>query len=440
MPAQTYSGASASTSGAHAHGWAHTQGVRPTMEDEIIFGEQLSDKLHLWGVLDGHGGRDSVERVVKWLPEMMREAFSAPGAHDAIEATIAEAVEAVDARLLAEAAAEGFEDGTTALLVVSEGGAWAKRVYVSQTGDSQVVLCGPFGADALAPQHRPDDAEEEARLQAAGASVQDDRVVGRTRSLAVSRSLGDPDAKGCGVVATPHVATCELSAADELLILGCDGLWDVVEPEDAWSLVKRKAKGRDGKWDLAKAAKALVDEAMAKKTGDNVSVLVLALRPPKGEPPSAAPEAEEAALEEARSTSVRDEEVPAQHHVDAWRQAADKLEGALGPAVSTALDQPTHNPLAVLIRELLTAQLEEMEAAPNGGTAIESPEAIRETLDLAKEMAAKVEAIAARAGARQGQPQLDVASAADGGSLNRQRSTKAVMFRQKSTKAAAAVN
>ena len=285
MPAaEIFSGASTSTTGAHAHGWAHTQGVRPTMEDEIILEEQLSEALHLWGVLDGHGGRDSVERAAKWLPEMMREAFSAPGAHDAIEETITKAVEAVDVRLLAEAQAQGFEDGATALLVITEGGAWAKRIYVSQTGDSQVVLCSPFGAEALAPQHRPDDVQEEARLQAAGATVRDDRVVGRTCSLAVSRSLGDPDAKGCGVIATPNVAASELSAADELLILGCDGLWDVVEPDDAWSLVKRKAKGRDGTWDLAKAAKALVDEALAKKTGDNVSVLVLGPPATQGRP------------------------------------------------------------------------------------------------------------------------------------------------------------
>ena len=77
-----------------------------------------------------------------------------------------------------------------------------------------------------------------------------------------------------------------------------------------------------------------------------------------------------------------------------------------------------------------------VEAPDSGGTAIEmSPQAIRETLEIAKDMAAKVEAIATRAG--EGPSQLGAASTADGSSsMNKQRSTKAVMFRQVSAKGA----
>ena len=63
--------------------------------------------------------------------------------------------------------------------------------------------------------------------------------------------------------------------------LGCDGLWDVTTPDDAYSLAKRKAKSRMGVWDLEKAAKALVEDALERKTGDNVSVVVIGLKRPR---------------------------------------------------------------------------------------------------------------------------------------------------------------
>ena len=284
------SGDGDSSGGAQSHGWAETQGVRPSMEDGMIRGEHLVQNFFLWAVLDGHSGRASVERLVAWLPAALRDGLSACGARpetdEEMHRVIVTAVEATDRKLLAAQEAVGFDDGATALLVLADGDAWeCRKFYVAQVGDSQVVLCSAFGADALATQHRTDEPDEAARLEAAGAKVQDDRVIGLTRSLAVTRAMGDRDVKaGGGLIATPAVTTHDVSAADELLILGCDGLWDVMAPEEAWSLAKRKGKSR-GAWDLQKAARALVEGALNAQTGDNVSVLVLSLRPPKGERP-----------------------------------------------------------------------------------------------------------------------------------------------------------
>ena len=50
-------------------------------------------------------------------------------------------------------AAGGWNDGATALLVIS-GTSAACPLQLAQLGDSQVVLCSAFGADALCPQHR----------------------------------------------------------------------------------------------------------------------------------------------------------------------------------------------------------------------------------------------------------------------------------------------
>ena len=306
--------------GAHSHGWAATQGVRPTMEDEFILGAAIAPDVHLWGVLDGHGGRMSVELLMKWLPEGMRQAYELdPTLSDA---TLLDTVETIDKRLCKELSDAGSDDGATALLVIAQGGTSARRVRVMQIGDSQAVLCGAFDVHALCPQHRTDNEAELKRLSSAGAKVQDGRVVGRRRSLAVTRSLGDVDLKTLdnlfgstsdlssdsiapGVIATPEVSEHNISAADELLILGCDGLWDVMSPEDAWELARRKGKKR-GAWDLEETARALVQAALTLKTGDNVSVLVLGLKPPR--PPagsSVRPQRAAAASDAARSPEAK---------------------------------------------------------------------------------------------------------------------------------------
>ena len=78
-----------------------------------------------------------------------------------------------------------------------------------------------------------------------------------------------------------------VNVADKLLILGCDGLWDVIEPDDAYGVAKKAGRARDGRWDLQAAAHALVVAALERKTGDNVSVLLLGLKKPRRSPGAA---------------------------------------------------------------------------------------------------------------------------------------------------------
>ena len=93
-----------------------------------------------------------------------------------------------------------------------------------------------------------------------------------------------------GLVATPEVSGQLLSPADELLIMGCDGLFDVMNAEEVWDVARSKGKAR-GQWDLAKCAEALVQAALDRESGDNVSVVVVLLKPPRtaaGRPAAAA--------------------------------------------------------------------------------------------------------------------------------------------------------
>ena len=53
-----------------------------------------------------------------------------------------------------------------------------------------------------------------------------------------------------------------------------------MEPDDAWAIA-RKSKARNGTWDLAAAATALVQGALDRNSGDNVSVLCVLLKKPR---------------------------------------------------------------------------------------------------------------------------------------------------------------
>ena len=64
-----------------------------------------------------------------------------------------------------------------------------------------------------------------------------------------------------------------LKSGDELLVMACDGLWDVMGSQDAVDFVLEHLKARPA--DAGGAADGLAKRALALGTSDNVSVLVM---------------------------------------------------------------------------------------------------------------------------------------------------------------------
>ena len=123
------------------------------MEDELLLGVPLADDVLLFGVFDGHAGRAAVQRLVEWIPQALRDAMAEgdPSAWPRLTPeAITKALLAVDERLLDASEAEGgWEDGATALLAIMHAGEPRLPVQLVQLGDSQAVLCGAMGAEAL---------------------------------------------------------------------------------------------------------------------------------------------------------------------------------------------------------------------------------------------------------------------------------------------------
>lgn len=73
----------------------------------------------------------------------------------------------------------------------------ADKIYVGNSGDSRIIVGEQTGgpgikAVALSEDHKPDNAEEKARIERAGGFVEENRVKG---VLNLSRSLGDMEYK-----------------------------------------------------------------------------------------------------------------------------------------------------------------------------------------------------------------------------------------------------
>jgi serine/threonine protein phosphatase PrpC len=162
--------------------------------------------------------------------------------------------------------------GCTALAVLIAGG----KLFAANAGDARAVLARGTTALPLSRQHTAELADEKARVEAAGGKV---NWVGGTwrvgdAALQVTRALGDFDLKrGGGVIADPEVVEVELTEDDHFVVLGTDGLWDVLADAEVVGLVRDTVK------EPSMCAKRLVMEALSRGSNDNVSAVVVFLQP-----------------------------------------------------------------------------------------------------------------------------------------------------------------
>ncbi|KAH9895137.1 protein serine/threonine phosphatase 2C [Cubamyces lactineus] len=148
----------------------------------------------------------------------------------------------------------------------------SRVLYCANVGDARAVLCRGGKAIRLTYDHKASDKKEARRIKDEGGLILDGRVDGH---LIPTRALGDAPFNQY-VTSTPHTAEMELGEQDEFVILACDGLWDVINDEEAVDLVR-------GLQDPMEAAHQLLNESRCRKTGDNVTVLVVRFQDPPEE-------------------------------------------------------------------------------------------------------------------------------------------------------------
>lgn len=180
----------------------------------------------------------------------------------------------------------GTQCGSTAIVAVVHGQPPdGVKVYVANVGDSRAVLCRNGNAVPLSEDHKPDRADEMKRIRRAGGQVINAGGVARVASaaamngshgsifLSVARSFGDIGLKEPDplVIAEPDIEVRHILPGDTAIVLGCDGIWDVLSNQDAVDLVLEHA----GK--PQEAAAAIVRTAYNKKSEDNLTAMVIDL-------------------------------------------------------------------------------------------------------------------------------------------------------------------
>lgn len=231
------------------------QGHRPYQEDRVSIHHPLvmpdgkvDHSLSFFGVFDGHGGSWAAEYAVKRLHAFVaKEKDLLPTDTTTgpvpIELAILRAFHDFDKELSLQSDEGAHSTGTTAAVALID----KDYIYVGNAGDSRCVLCNNFQAQCLTIDHKPTDAPELERIEAAGGRVPNRYVELEDRGLAVSRALGDlffKRNKSVGVeqqvvISTPHLQRIPRRSDDQFLLLASDGLWNVMSDQQACDFVLR---------------------------------------------------------------------------------------------------------------------------------------------------------------------------------------------------------
>ncbi|XP_041919585.1 integrin-linked kinase-associated serine/threonine phosphatase 2C isoform X1 [Alosa sapidissima] len=285
---------------------AARRGEREEMQDAHVLLPDMSSiisslpsqvsRLAYFAVFDGHGGARASRFAAEHLHHTLVTKFPKGDVENLdklIKKCLLDTFRQTDEDFLKKASSQkpAWKDGSTAtcVLVVDD------VLYVANLGDSRAVLCRSEHREdggekkcvtlALSKEHNPTIYEERMRIQRSGGTVRDGRVLG---VLEVSRSIGDGQYKRCGVISTPDLRRCQLSASDRFVILACDGLFKVFSPEEAvkyvlniledTSVAVEKKEGqteREAHHDAA--CQRLASEAVRRGCADNVTVILVSI-------------------------------------------------------------------------------------------------------------------------------------------------------------------
>ena len=170
----------------------------------------------------------------------------------------------------------------------------------SNIGDSQCFLFNCSSEDlwtfeSLSKIHLASDELEQKRIIENGGEIHPyydedgifegpDRIYAKNKiypGLTMSRTIGDLEAKKIGVISEPDIILKKIENNAKFLVIGSDGLWDVVKPYDIIRLVRPSFN----KGDIEGACQTLMKKAVQnwqknKEERDDITIIVVFIGTP----------------------------------------------------------------------------------------------------------------------------------------------------------------
>ncbi|KAK2837042.1 hypothetical protein Q5P01_014254 [Channa striata] len=262
--------------------------TRRKMEDKHValaefnqlFGIQDGVERAYYAVFDGHGGVDAAIYAATHLHIALSKQESLQS--DAAAAFKA-AFHHMDNMFRSKAKRERLRSGSTGVSVLIQG----QELTVAWLGDSQAILVRKGEVVTLMDPHKPEREDEKQRIEDLGGCI---TFMGCWRvngTYAVSRAIGDFDQKPY-VSGDADSSTIQLFGDEDYVLLACDGFFDTVKHSAVPDLVLKAIQqpgdpevGRDTVPEPSgqRVAQELVAYAKAAGSSDNITVMVVFLRP-----------------------------------------------------------------------------------------------------------------------------------------------------------------
>eukprot|EP00563_Minutocellus_polymorphus_P014667 CAMPEP_0181053100 /NCGR_PEP_ID=MMETSP1070-20121207/17932_1 /TAXON_ID=265543 /ORGANISM="Minutocellus polymorphus, Strain NH13" /LENGTH=493 /DNA_ID=CAMNT_0023132215 /DNA_START=30 /DNA_END=1511 /DNA_ORIENTATION=- len=172
---------------------------------------------------------------------------------------------------------KGDRSGSTSVAVLLT----PSHIICANAGDSRCILVRSGVAFPMSFDHKPTTACEHGRIVNASGRVHMKRVDG---DLAVSRGLGDFRFKGNSDLKVEHQKVSSSPdmlvnprdpGSDEMIILACDGIWDVLSNQECAKTVQGLLD--EGETNVDMVCEEVLDICLEKDSRDNMTFCMIAL-------------------------------------------------------------------------------------------------------------------------------------------------------------------
>ena len=287
---------------------------KDNQDSYIIIENLFSQNFNIYGIFDGHG--DNGHLISKFISDYMNDYYKNKLNYYLTEEDKDNLFTETITNIFLKNNIQIIKNGQLSLdqeintninFDISQSGSTSVIIFLtedklicSNIGDSQCFLFNCSSEDlwtfeSLSKIHLASDESEQKRIIENGGEIHPyydengifegpDRIYAKNKiypGLIMSRTIGDLEAKKIGVISEPDIILKKIENNAKFLVIGSDGLWDVVKPYDVIRLVRPFFN----KGDIEGACQILMKKAVQlwqknREERDDITIIVVFIGTP----------------------------------------------------------------------------------------------------------------------------------------------------------------